>query len=287
MKQGAGEHTSSTATRDGNAPPEATSSLIEGGAVITALFLCGAALISLTRGRGRRLLRPQPTAPAPWLASDVVTVILLHLACQVVAASLLLPQPLPEGRVVWQQLAASMLASLLTLAVAIPLLWTRAGNWAALRLTSPRLSGDIAVGVLMLLAVTPPLLMLAGQLNRLVPYHHPILDFLATQQGSSGLLLTIASAVVVAPVAEEFFFRGVLQGWLARVAPPLAIPVSAVAFGLAHLDHGLGWIPLVGFGVATGYLTRQTGSLVASIAMHAGFNAIGLAAAMVQLGSPS
>ena len=100
-----------------------------------------------------------------------------------------------------------------------------------------------------------PLLGCAGLLDRLVPYRHPIIDFLLEHRGPRAIVAVALAAVVVAPVAEEFFFRRVLQGWLEKVwgAWP-AILVSAVIFGLAHLGHGLGWIPLMGFGVVAGYL---------------------------------
>lgn len=252
--------------------------------VAAALVTSGLAGLSLSRGRGRRLLArvDTPVVP-PWSASDVATVLLIHLASQVIAAGLLLPSSIPPGTVVWQQLAAGIAASALTLAVAVPLLVFRSGNWGALLFASRHPRGDVAAGVLMLLAITPPLLFLAGLLNQVVPYHHPILDFLGSQRDPSALLLTLGSAVVAAPVVEEFFFRGVLQGWLERVAPAAAIPVSAFAFGLAHIDHGLGWIPLVGFGIAASLLTRHTGSLLASIVLHAGFNAIGVGAALLQV----
>lgn len=289
------------ATPDAAAAPLAGPDLIAAAALLTS----GLAAFSLTRGRGRQFLnRPNTPVVPPWSASDVATVILIHLACQVVAASMLLPQPTPSyewseatndvvavttatpaGTVLWQQLAAGVLASTLTLAVAVPLLVFRSGGWGSLLFASSRPRADVAAGLLMLLAITPPLLILAGLLNQLVPYHHPILDYLASQQGPAALLLTLTSAVVVAPVVEEFFFRGVLQGWLQRVAPAAAVPVSAAAFGLAHVDHGLGWIPLVGFGVAASLLTRHTGSLLASIVLHAGFNAIGVVAALQQVQS--
>ena len=44
------------------------------------------------------------------------------------------------------------------------------------------------------------------------------------------------TAVVLAPLAEEVYFRGLLMGWLARhwgMRP--AILVSSLAFGLLHL----------------------------------------------------
>lgn len=282
--QGAREQATTTTPPEGEAvvaePPHEAVGLVAG----VALLVSGLAGMTLTRGPGRRLLeRASDATPPPWTAADVVTLILLHLACQVVAAGVLLPNPLPEGVVVWQQLAAGIAASLTTLLIAVPLMVVRCRSWRALQLTSRRPLGDIAAGLLMLLAITPPLLLVAGMLNRIVPYHHPILDFLASEQGPWALTLTATSAVIVAPLAEEFFFRGVLQGWLERVKPALAIPVSAAAFGLAHVDHGLGWIPLVGFGIASSLLARQTGSLVASITLHAGFNAVGLLAAMSQL----
>ncbi len=216
----------------------------------------------------------------------MAAVVLLYVACQMVAQGLLLPQPPPEGVVVWQQLAAGVLASVMTLTIAIPTLAICRRSWRSLGFTSCQPGKDVAAGLLMLLAITPALLLTAGMLNHLVPYHHPILDFLTAQRGPAALALTAVSAVIVAPLAEEFFFRGMLQGWFQRVAPAAAVPISAVAFGLAHADHGLGWIPLIGFGAAAGILARQTGSLLASIVLHASFNAIGLTAALAQLPAP-
>lgn len=284
MRQMPGEPEASTTAAPVDqavAPAASTASAV----AVAAIVVSGLAAFSLIRGRGRGLLSSPRREQPPWTATDVVTVILLHLACQVVAAELLLPRPLPENTVVWQQLAAGIAASSMTLVVAIPLLALRSRSWRCLRLATRQPRRDIAAGLLMLLAITPALLVTAGLLNRLVPYHHPILEFLASQRGPQALVLTTASAVLVAPLAEEFFFRGVLQGWLERVAPSAAIPVSALAFGLAHVDHGLGWIPLVGFGAAAGILAKQTGSLLASITLHAGFNAVGLAAALSQLPS--
>jgi membrane protease YdiL (CAAX protease family) len=286
MRQQAGE-THETALQASAEEGAVASDPTAGIVAITALGISVLAAGSLLFGRGRNLLSKQPREPAGWSATDVAAVILLHLACQVVAAGLLLPQPMPKGTVVWQQLAAGVLASVMTLAIAIPALTIRSRNWQSLRVSSRLPGRDVAAGLLMLLAITPALLLIAGLLNRLVPYHHPILDFLSTHREPGALALTAVSAVIVAPAAEEFFFRGVLQGWLERVAPAAAVPISAVAFGLAHADHGLGWIPLVGFGLAAGVLSRQTGSLLASVTLHAGFNAIGLVAALLQLPAPA
>lgn len=176
--------------------------------------------------------------------------ILLHLACQVVAAELLLPRPLVEGTVVWQQLAASILASLTTLAIAIPWLAVRGQGWLPLRLSSGKPVADIAVGLLMLLAVTPALLIVAGLLNQIVPYHHPILDFLAADRGPRALLLTATSAVLVAPLAEEFFFAACSRAGLSEsrpqrrfrsLRPPLAWRMSTMA-SAGFRSWALAWL---------------------------------------------
>ena len=107
-----------------------------------------------------------------------------------------------------------------------------------------------------------------------VSYRHPVIDFLAADGSGYAVGLVLVSAVVAAPIAEEFFFRKVLQGWLETRLGDRAVVVSAVAFGLAHFGHGLGWVPLIGFGLATGYLARQRGTIVPCIVVHALFNSV-------------
>lgn len=271
----------------GAVPPDAASAdeVLAGSVMLIALAASLVAAAAIIRDHGRWLVssRPRSAVRPPWSGGDVAAVILVYLSCQIVAAEMLIPRPTADG-IVWQQIAAGVAASLGTLVITVPYLRARGGSWAwaSLGFVSTTPARDVVRGLVMLVAVTPPLLVLAGFLDKIVPYHHPILKFLAENKGPSTMLLVATSAVVVAPLAEEFFFRGVLQGWLARVAPPAAVPVAATAFGLAHLDHGLGWIPLVLFGLAAGYLAVRTGSLLASITLHAGFNAIGLAVAMLQ-----
>ncbi|NJL94217.1 MAG: CPBP family intramembrane metalloprotease [Anaerolineae bacterium] len=52
--------------------------------------------------------------------------------------------------------------------------------------------------------------------------------------GFAALLLCI---FVLAPLVEEVILRGVLQTWLRdRLSAWLAVPISAIVFGLIHLD---------------------------------------------------
>jgi membrane protease YdiL (CAAX protease family) len=91
--------------------------------------------------------------------------------------------------------------------------------------------------------------------------------------------LVIAFAVlacVIAPVFEETVFRGFLFNALLRYVPAWAAAVlSAVVFGLAHLQSGnAGAIaPLVSGGIVLAAVYYRTGSLAASMTTHAAFNA--------------
>jgi membrane protease YdiL (CAAX protease family) len=102
------------------------------------------------------------------------------------------------------------------------------------------------------------------------------------------LLLAI---VLIAPVAEELFFRGlVLNAWLREYGVRRAVLGSAALFAAIHtdvrtLDTVIGSVvsvvPIFGLGIALALVYRRTGSLLAPIAMHAGFNAISLAVALI------
>jgi len=82
------------------------------------------------------------------------------------------------------------------------------------------------------------------------------------------------SAVVVAPVAEECFFRGIMQTFFVRFFHHRgrAILLSAALFAAVHfaVPHTVPALFLLG--VLIGYLYERTGSLAAPILVHALFN---------------
>jgi CAAX protease family protein len=66
-------------------------------------------------------------------------------------------------------------------------------------------------------------------------------------KNSANLLLFFLVGGFVAPVAEEFFFRGILYGFLKRWGIWVAIVLSTCAFALTHgLGHGFPVIQVVG-----------------------------------------
>ena len=81
-------------------------------------------------------------------------------------------------------------------------------------------------------------------------------------------------AVVVAPVAEECFFRGMLQTMLLRALRIrwLAVVAPALLFGLAHSSQPHVVPAMVLFGVILGIQYERSGGLAGPIALHAMFN---------------
>jgi membrane protease YdiL (CAAX protease family) len=107
-----------------------------------------------------------------------------------------------------------------------------------------------------------------------------IVDDAQQARGSEVVKLAVA-ATLLAPVAEEIFFRGILLPAFARVMDGrAAIFLQAMCFGAIHVDSWNTWplaIPLAVVGWATGWIYVRTGSLAAPIVLHAVFNAINFA----------
>jgi hypothetical protein len=100
-------------------------------------------------------------------------------------------------------------------------------------------------------------------------------------EGIQGIkaLQTLAVLGLLAPLAEELAFRGMLYGWLAgRWNNLVAFVLSSLAFAAAHTEpvHILLVLPL---GFWFGWLRWRTGSLVPTIVAHIINNSIAVAAA--------
>lgn len=96
--------------------------------------------------------------------------------------------------------------------------------------------------------------------------------------------LTVAgAAVLLAPIGEELFFRGMLFQGLRRSLPLWpAIVLSGLAFGLSHLEV-LAFVLLFPVGMYFAWLFHRRGSLLVPVAAHATFNLVGVA--LLRLGS--
>jgi membrane protease YdiL (CAAX protease family) len=106
---------------------------------------------------------------------------------------------------------------------------------------------------------------------------------LGANQGTVGLIAAGFMVICVAPVAEEFFFRGFFYRALrSRYTVPVAAGIDGLLFGIIHFDFSsadalLIVPPLALLGFIFCLVYEQTGSIYPVIALHALNNAIAYA----------
>jgi hypothetical protein len=131
------------------------------------------------------------------------------------------------------------------------------------------------------------------------PFQHDIKNFNAPSQrltGAShgtGFVVIAIATVLLAPAAEELFFRGLLLKSLVRLFTPLhaagraraagvvlAVIADGLLFGAAHGE----WVQfagLAGFGIVLAAVSYRTGRLGMNVVAHASFNLIAIIAIAV------
>lgn len=117
------------------------------------------------------------------------------------------------------------------------------------------------------------LVSLSGLENVLPPPSHPVQDELA-----GGMLIVLGVffvAVIMAPLIEEFTFRGVLFSGLTAAWGKIILAgvVSSLFFAAVHPQGPLGWPMLATVGGMAALLYYRTGSILPAIFMHAFHNA--------------
>jgi membrane protease YdiL (CAAX protease family) len=103
------------------------------------------------------------------------------------------------------------------------------------------------------------------------PPEEELLKQLGSKEGTALLVLSAGLTCVVAPICEEFLFRGyiftALRNW--RGTLPAAL-ITALVFGGVHYGSAppLDLVPLAALGFGLCLLYRYTGSLYPCIAAH-------------------
>lgn len=196
------------------------------------------------------------------------------------AAAALLPEPWRYAGQIGAQ-AVWVLAGILVAAKAF-----RRGVRRGLGLTLRRWKIDTARGVIAWLAILPlcvGLLALTASIMIWLGFGEQIRSHEFLQRlpalPPAWQVVTVFTAVVMAPLAEEIFFRGLCQSMLRRClsSPWLGIVLSSVFFTGVHYnpEHGQGpqALPaLFALSIALGYNYERTGRLLAPIIAHAVFN---------------
>ena len=104
---------------------------------------------------------------------------------------------------------------------------------------------------------------------------HPTITAIDAGTSSPSVIAGMwVSAVLAAPLAEELFFRGLVQNALSRVgwSTRASIVGAAVSFGLVHMNQPHAVPALVALGVLFGVAYQRSGMLLVPFLMHAVFN---------------
>lgn len=155
------------------------------------------------------------------------------------------------------------------------------GGLSGFGLSTRRLRRDLLIVVAMLLAFEPIALLLMWLAQAVMlalgirPPDHAFIQYLHDPVTPRAILpLLWIGPVLLAPLSEELFFRGLLQTVLRRTfrSRLLAVLVAAAIFGLAHFKQPQAVLPLAAFGLFTGFVYERTGSLVGPLVFHGAFN---------------
>lgn len=227
---------------------------------------------------------PAPAAPG-WGLGDVAIGLVVAIAGAGLVNSLLLTATGRTGEPVGElplSLVAIAQLGLWAGLLGVPLWVAHTKGLGArrdFRITATR--QDVAIGVVAGALLQIPVLPLVYRpilrlLDRTVEdLEGPARALTDRATGPVGVVLLVLIVGIGAPVVEEIFYRGLLQGALIKrgVRPWLAIAATSVVFGAMHLQ--LLHLPaLVLFGVLAGVLAHRYGRLGPAIAAHVAFNMV-------------
>ena len=225
---------------------------------------------------------PLGTAPARWSAPRVALIAIASFLAAVlvsfpVGIALGVLRVPPEGRTAEQIFALTLASDAAMLVVLLVLsrrlLGLRLADLGFRRPTGEALrqAATVAIG-LWLLSIAVNIV----QIRLFGPHPQSLLVSVGAHRGTLAMTLDMLSGAVVAPVAEETFFRGLLFAGLAQHVPlPVAAGVAALIFAASH---GLGVIaPIFVLGLGLAWVYARTRTLWAPILVHATVNAVSLA----------
>ncbi|MFI4860067.1 MAG: lysostaphin resistance A-like protein [Phycisphaerales bacterium JB063] len=139
----------------------------------------------------------------------------------------------------------------------------------------------LPVAFLSAMVVSVFTLIVAELFGYTTPDHgHVVLEMLANNDSPIVLLLMAISAVVLAPLTEELFFRGLVQTALLSTLGHhrrwTAILITATFFGVVHLGSVPApmVVPLILLGIVFGWVYERTGSIWCAVLVHAGYNGV-------------
>jgi membrane protease YdiL (CAAX protease family) len=198
--------------------------------LIDAIFIGGFILwgwIATRLWRRQTLLPYEPRRPVPWGAIDLVVVIGAFIFLQGLCLGVAVKWSGVEMPSNWTNLdprarfvllSGNLVATVLTLlAAALILPWQSGASRRDLGINLNRVPHDLRCGAIAFLAAAPAVFGLQRLITQWIPYQHQLVTAVQEKNDTAMWIVAALSAVLVAPVFEELFFRVLLQGWLEKI----------------------------------------------------------------------
>ena len=148
--------------------------------------------------------------------------------------------------------------------------WKEQMGW---RMRAVDVPVGLAVGLLLQFVVLPLLYIPILAVFEDLDVEGPARELTALAVAPMEVVALVFMTVVAAPITEEVFFRGLLQGALRdRFGPVRAVAISSLAFAVVHFQV-VQFPALVVIGVVHALLVLATGRLGAALWSHIAFNA--------------
>ncbi len=192
--------------------------------------------------RGIPILATQPWLPRVWGLVDILVVAVAWLSSQVLVVrfsrdqwGVAAGQELREDQMPLSVMALLGIANLVT--VVFAMFWITVRHRTSLQqfgFSFKNFHRNCLIGVVAAVATLPIIhvLMLSLTQGTNTEYNHPLIKMMIENASISAYLLGCFSAVLAAPLAEEFLFRVLLQGWL-----------QSIEYGRTHTDWIMGFEP--------------------------------------------
>ena len=299
--------------------------------VLGALLLaCLGTWFQLFRRRepGQPVLAMDPRSAVPWgLCHLLAALVLLTLFNETIAVFLVVPDRLSgngpaaasAGQTPPQAVSAALAPTdlwatagaklaMLTAAVLLIVVTVRP-TLADLGVSRAELLADLRLGCRVFLMFGPPAYAIQMLLTVWNPESHPIIESLRAAPDAQLMIASVVSAVVAAPLQEEFLWRLLFQGWLEKLARATSEPMelmfgrsrtssadsvdqavvtwpillSSFLFALLHLNHGPAAAPLFLFAVGLGWVYQRTHRILPCITAHLLLNGCSLALLFLEI----
>ena len=265
---------------------------LAGGIAVLAVG-CVLLVIALTRrARRRPILQDAWREDVAWVPGHAALLVGLYFLLDLALAAAMMAGVLPEDMVdpgrpaLW--VAQAALRGALTVGM-FAVVSGAGGTLSQLGLTTRRLGRNIAIGVAATAAFLAVYVGLGLAMDAVLRFSgiEPILQqsvtLLFDPPSRAALVGSVVFAGFVAPIVEELFFRGFLQGALRRrCGSTPAIVGTALIFAAIH-GNAFAFLPLFVLGLVLGYVYDRTQSLVGPMLVHAGLN-LSVVAALLALG---